>query len=92
MKTFQAPCGLAPSVYDVDFLCFLVFRKLIKLFEQLAVTEDVLERYIQLEEEIAEAEKTSPSMVLQQKRTQIEQLARRIMEQQELVKVLEAET
>ena len=32
MKTFQAPCGLAPSVYDVDFLCFLVFRKLIKLF------------------------------------------------------------
>ena len=52
----------------------------------------MLERYIQLEEEIAVAEKTSPSMVLQQKRTQIEQLARRIMEQQELVKVLEAET
>ena len=35
MKTFQAPCGLAPSVYDVDFLCFLVFRKLIKLFEEI---------------------------------------------------------
>ncbi len=56
------------------------------------VTEDMLERYIQLEEEIALAEKNSPSMVLQQKRTQVNQLARRIMEQQELVKALEAET
>jgi len=56
------------------------------------VTEDMLERYIQLEEEIALAEKNSPSMVLQQKRSQVQQLARRIAEQQELVKALEAET
>jgi hypothetical protein len=58
----------------------------------MAVTEEVLERYIQLEEEIAEAEKNSPSMVLQQKRSQIQQLARRIRDQHELVKALEAET
>ena len=56
------------------------------------VTEDVLERYIQLEEEIALAEKNSPSMVLQQKRSQIQQLQRRIMEQQDLVNTLESET
>jgi hypothetical protein len=56
------------------------------------VTEDVLERYIQLEEEIALAEKNSPSMVLQQKRSQVQQLQRRIMEQQDLVNALEAET
>ena len=59
---------------------------------QAMVTEDVLERYIQLEEEIALAEKNSPSMVLQQKRSQVQQLQRRIMEQQELVNALEAET
>ena len=58
----------------------------------MAVTEDVLERYIQLEEEIAVAEKNSPSMVLQQKRSQVMQLAKRIAEQQQLVKALEAET
>ncbi len=61
-------------------------------FFQTMVTEDMLERYIQLEEEIALAEKNSPSMVLQQKRSQVQQLARRIAEQQELVKALEAET
>ena len=61
-------------------------------FHQMAVTEDVLERYIQLEEEIAVAEKNSPSMVLQQKRSQVMQLAKRIAEQQQLVKALEAET
>ena len=75
------------TVVNQTTISFLKFYSL-----QTMVTEDMLERYIQLEEEIALAEKNSPSMVLQQKRSQVQQLARRIAEQQELVKALEAET
>merc|ERR1712001_259986 len=52
---------------------------------QPTVSADVLEKYIALEEQIAEAEKDSPAMLLQQKQEQIQQLSIRIEEQRELV-------
>ena len=52
---------------------------------QPTVSADVLEKYIALEEQIAEAEKDSPAMLLQQKQEQIQQLSIRIEEQHELV-------
>jgi len=55
------------------------------------VSADVLEKYIALEEQIAEAEKDSPAMLLQQKQEQIQQLSIRIEEQHELVDQLTAQ-
>ena len=51
----------------------------------------MLEKYIALEEQIAEAEKDSPAMLLQQKQEQIQQLSIRIEEQHELVDQLTAQ-
>ena len=45
----------------------------------------MLERYLELEEKIAEAEKDSPGMVLQQKTEQLKQLDIRIKEQSQVV-------
>ena len=58
---------------------------------QPTVSADVLEKYIALEEQIAEAEKDSPAMLLQQKQEQIQQLSIRIEEQHELVDQLTAQ-
>jgi hypothetical protein len=56
------------------------------------IGQEALERYIALEEEIATAETTSPGMVLQQKREQIDQLNKQIEEQELNVRNLEAQT
>ena len=55
------------------------------LILQPTVSADVLERYIELEEKIAEKEKNTPAMVLQQKTEQLQQLTLRIDEQSQLV-------
>ena len=68
------------------------FRHLLYIqFFQPTVSADVLEKYIALEEQIAEAEKDSPAMLLQQKQEQIQQLSIRIEEQHELVDQLTAQ-
>ena len=56
------------------------------------IGQEALERYIALEEEIAVAETTSPGMVLQQKREQIDKLTRQIQEQEGNVRNLESQT
>ena len=56
------------------------------------IGQEALERYITLEEEIAVAETTSPGMVLQQKREQIDSLTKQIREQELNVRNLESET
>ena len=56
------------------------------------IGQEALERYITLEEEIAVAETTSPGMVLQQKREQIDSLTQQIREQELNVRNLESET
>ena len=45
----------------------------------------VLERYLALEQEIAQAEQGSPTMVLQHKKNQIAQLDDKITQQKEVV-------
>ena len=56
------------------------------------IGQEALERYIALEEEIAVAETTSPGMVLQQKREQIDSLTKQIHEQELNVQNLESQT
>ena len=56
------------------------------------IGQEALERYIALEEEIAIAETTSPGMVLQQKKEQLNQLDKQIQEQSMNVKNLESQT
>ena len=46
------------------------------------MNQAVLERYLALEKEIAQAEKESPKMVLDHKQTQITQLTTKIIEQE----------
>ena len=56
------------------------------------IGQEALERYIALEEEIAVAETSSPGMVLQQKREQIDKLNKQIEEQKLNVRNLETQT
>ena len=70
-----------------SFFFFNIFNETF----QPTVSADVLEKYIALEEQIAEAEKDSPAMLLQQKQEQIQQLSIRIEEQHELVDQLTAQ-
>ena len=69
----------------------LLFLNIFNQTFQPTVSADVLEKYIALEEQIAEAEKDSPAMLLQQKQEQIQQLSIRIEEQHELVDQLTAQ-
>ncbi len=59
---------------------------------QEAVTQAILERYLELEKDIAEAEKGSPTMALQHKKKQIAQLDAKIVEQSSRVSKLETQT
>ena len=52
----------------------------------------MLERYLALEKEIAEAEKCSPKMILVQRRQQLEEVESKLHDQRLLVEKLEAET
>ena len=52
----------------------------------------MLERYLALESEIADAENGSPTMKLQHKRKQIEGLEAKIAEQEAVVDRLKSET
>ena len=58
---------------------------------QPTVSPDVLERYIELEEKISQAEKDTPAMVLDQKNEQLKQLTVRISEQSQLVEQLKSQ-
>ncbi len=49
---------------------------------QLHIGQAALERYLALEEEIAQAEKGSPAMRLQQKKSQLEALKTKIAKQE----------
>ena len=71
------------ELVDINRITFYVIN-LSQPFQP-TVSADVLETYIALEEKIAEAEKDSPAMLLQQKQEQIQQLSIRIEEQRELV-------
>jgi len=57
-----------------------------------AIGQAVLERYLALEQEIAEAEKGGPIMVHEQKRIQKAALDKKLQQQTELVSKLESET
>ena len=63
-----------------------------KIYFQPNIGQEALERYIALEEEIAVAETSSPGMVLQQKREQVDKLSKQIQEQETNVRNLEAQT
>ena len=63
-----------------------------KFIFQPNIGQEALERYIALEEEIAVAETSSPGMVLQQKREQVDKLSKQIQEQETNVRNLEAQT
>ena len=52
----------------------------------------VLERYLALEDEIAQAEQNSPKIALDQKKGQVETLRAKITEQQVLIEKLEEST
>ena len=56
------------------------------------VGQEALERYIQLEEEIALLEASSPVTLLKNKRDQLDTLNRKIEDQEELVHSLEENT
>ena len=56
------------------------------------VGQAVLERYLALEDEIAQAEQNSPKIALDQKKGQVETLRAKITEQQVLVEKLEEST
>lgn len=62
------------------------------LARQERVGQEVLERYLALEEEIAAAEQGSPTMVLEHKRAQIDQLDQKIADQHALLQKYETET
>ena len=63
------------------------------MFQRTAeVGQAALERYIELESLIAEAEKTSPKMVLDHKREQLKLIGPKITEQELLVERLEENT
>ena len=62
------------------------------LFQKAEVGQQVLERYLALEDEIAQAEQNSPKMALDQKKSQVETLRAKITEQQVLVEKLEEST
>ena len=74
-----------------NFILPFIFKTFFIQSFQPTVSADVLEKYIALEEQIAEAEKDSPAMLLQQKQEQIQQLSIRIEEQHELVDQLTAQ-
>ena len=59
---------------------------------QETVGQAMLERYLALESEIADAENGSPTMKLQHKRKQIEGLEAKIAEQEAVVDRLKSET
>jgi hypothetical protein len=59
---------------------------------QTEVGQAVLERYIELENEIAEAETESPKIALEQKRAQVLTLREKIMDQEMIVAELEVST
>ena len=62
------------------------------LLQKAEVGQQVLERYLALEDEIAQAEQNSPKMALDQKKSQVETLRAKITEQQVLVEKLEEST
>ena len=60
--------------------------------QQVQGGQEALERYIQLEEEIAQLEASSPTTLLKQKRELQDQLTEKVKKQEQLVQTLEEET
>ena len=54
--------------------------------------QEALEKYVELDEEIARLQATSPTTLLAQKKEQVQQIDQRVQRQQELVNTLEENT
>ena len=72
---------------STSYLCFFC-----SMLQKQEVGQAVLERYLALEDEIAQAEQDSPKIALDQKKGQVETLRAKITEQQVLVEKLEEST